>query len=201
MQFSLPNGNTISHPELVAALAKPGDDILKSLTGNARGHVPCVRLVTGEAGELFAALLALAAANDEKSFFSYKKAKAAKENILEELGDLEFYLEGLRSGLGLTREDVMLAATKTGWPSDLPERAGDVIDAVKQWVIYNKPLDVPAIAEALGNLDVILSEVRAAHGITLSQSLGGNVLKLGARYEKLNYSDEAAQARADKAVN
>lgn len=31
------------------------------------------------------------------------------ENIIEELGDLEFYLEGLRSHLGITRQQVLEA--------------------------------------------------------------------------------------------
>lgn len=30
-----------------------------------------------------------------------------RENVIEELGDLEFYLEGIRQGLGLTREECL----------------------------------------------------------------------------------------------
>ena len=32
-----------------------------------------------------------------------------RENVIEELGDLEFYMEGLRQGLGITREETLQA--------------------------------------------------------------------------------------------
>lgn len=32
-----------------------------------------------------------------------------RENVLEELGDLEFYMEGIRQGLGITREQCLEA--------------------------------------------------------------------------------------------
>ena len=34
------------------------------------------------------------------------------KNVVEELGDLEFYMEGLRQGLGITREETLEANIK-----------------------------------------------------------------------------------------
>jgi len=36
----------------------------------------------------------------------YKKT-LDRPNVIEELGDLEFYMQGLRSALGITREDTL----------------------------------------------------------------------------------------------
>lgn len=55
--------------------------------------------ISGEAGELLDAI---------KKQVIYCKA-LDRENALEELGDLEFYMEGMRQGLGLTREQCLEA--------------------------------------------------------------------------------------------
>ncbi len=50
--------------------------------------------ISGESGELLDAM---------KKRVVYRK-ELDRENVIEELGDLEFYLEGIRQGLGVTRE-------------------------------------------------------------------------------------------------
>ena len=55
--------------------------------------------VAGEAGELLDAV---------KKHTVYCKAIDV-ENVIEELGDLEFYMEGVRQALGLTREQTLEA--------------------------------------------------------------------------------------------
>lgn len=100
----------ITHPELVAALIKPGQAILETLTPE-KCHIWHMELgITTEAGELGDAI---------KNHIAYNKPLDAtvkgkngepstiRDNILEEFGDIEFYLEGLRVALGITREQTL----------------------------------------------------------------------------------------------
>jgi len=85
----------ITHPELVTALAKPGADIVASLTAEDAHALHMAVGISGEAGELLDAV---------KKAAIYRKP-IDRENVIEEMGDLEFYMEGLRQGLGITREE------------------------------------------------------------------------------------------------
>ena len=55
--------------------------------------------ISGEAGELLDAV---------KKHIIYGKP-LDRDNIIEELGDLEFYMAGLRSAIGVTRSQVLLS--------------------------------------------------------------------------------------------
>lgn len=85
------------HARLVAALAKPGTEIAKRLTPASAHATHMVLGIAGEAGELVDAV---------KKHTIYGKP-IDRENVVEELGDLEFYMEGLRQGLGITREETI----------------------------------------------------------------------------------------------
>jgi hypothetical protein len=190
--FPLPSGQQITHPQLVANLAKSGDAILDSLTGDKAHAWHMASCIPGEAGELFAPLA-------DHLFRDYT---LDIENVVEELGDLEFYTEGLRAPLGISRAEVCAAGPVNGIEMEeaifaLPGKAADVFDAVKKWVIYNKELDRAAIVTALGEFQAVLETIRDFFGITLSEILATNISKLGVRY-KDGYSDVAAQQRADK---
>ncbi len=85
----------VSHPELVAALVKPGQAIIDSLTPEKAHLWHMASCVPSEAGELFDAV---------KKHIIYGK-DLDRKNVVEELGDLEFYLEGIRAALGITRAE------------------------------------------------------------------------------------------------
>lgn len=87
------------HHQLVQALAKPGADIVATLTPESAHLLHMAVGVSGEAGELLDAV---------KKAAIYVKP-IDRENVIEELGDLEFYMEGLRQGLGITREETLKA--------------------------------------------------------------------------------------------
>lgn len=87
----------VTHPELVAALAKPGADIVATLTAEDAHSLHMAVGIAGEAGELLDAV---------KKAAIYRKP-IDRANVVEELGDLEFYMEGLRQGLGITRQEVL----------------------------------------------------------------------------------------------
>ena len=82
---------------MVAKLAKPGEEIRKSLTAKEAHELHMVIGISGEAGELLDAL---------KKVSIYRKP-LDRENVIEELGDLEFYMQGLRGSLGITRTEVL----------------------------------------------------------------------------------------------
>ena len=86
------------HGELVAALAKPGSDILSSLTAQDCHLIHMVLGVSGEAGELLDAI---------KKSVIYRKP-LDMENVKEEISDIMFYLRGLADALGFD-QDTLLA--------------------------------------------------------------------------------------------
>lgn len=96
---------------------------------------------------------------------------------------------------GLTPEDCHL------WhmASCVPSEAGELFDAIKRPVIYRKEIDRANVIEELGDLEFYMEGIRAALGITREETLAANIVKLSERYKTLTYSNEQAQARADKA--
>lgn len=75
--------------------------------------------------------------------------------------------------------------------------SGELLDAIKKAVIYNKPLDRENVIEELGDLEFYMQGLRAGLGITRNETIQANIAKLGKRYSQ-GYSDQAAQDRADK---
>lgn len=78
--------------------------------------------------------------------------------------------------------------------------AGEILEAVKAHVIYNKPLNVANIREELGDMEFYLEQLRTNPlvNITRFEALKANMDKLGERYKDFKYSDKAAIDRADK---
>ena len=76
--------------------------------------------------------------------------------------------------------------------------AGELVDAIKKEVHYNKPPDIVNIREELGDLRFYIQAVMNLYGIEEMELLQANADKLSKRYEGLKYSDAAAIRRADK---
>jgi len=85
------------HIEMVRALVKSGDAILSEITPEQTHNLHMAVGISGESGELLDAI---------KKYAIYQKLMD-RENVIEELGDLEFYMEGLRQGCGITREETL----------------------------------------------------------------------------------------------
>lgn len=100
----------LDHAVMVKKLAKTGEAIVASLTPDAAHLWHMATGVSGEAGELLDAV---------KKYAIYVKL-IDRQNVIEELGDLEFYMEGIRNGLGITREE-----TLTHNMAKLAKRYGD----------------------------------------------------------------------------
>jgi len=76
--------------------------------------------------------------------------------------------------------------------------AGELLDAIKKNCIYQKPLDTENVLEELGDIEFYLEGLRQSLGITREETLEANIKKLGVRYDGHQYSNQAAQDRADK---
>lgn len=93
---------TINHSDLVSALVKPGHEILSEMTP-AKCYLMHMALgVEGEAGELGDAI---------KKHVIYNQL-LDMDNVEEEMGDIEWFLEALRQFTGITREQCIVANIK-----------------------------------------------------------------------------------------
>ena len=86
-----------TYNQFVSDLCKSGEDTLADLTPENASLLHFAVGVSGEAGELLDAV---------KKAAIYKKP-LDRVNVIEELGDLEFYMSALRGQLGITREETM----------------------------------------------------------------------------------------------
>lgn len=82
---------------MVTALAKDGALIKAELTPADADLLHMGVGVSGEAGELLDAI---------KKATIYRK-ELDVENVIEELGDLEFYMERIRQIIGVSREEIL----------------------------------------------------------------------------------------------
>jgi NTP pyrophosphatase (non-canonical NTP hydrolase) len=80
----------------------------------------------------------------------------------------------------------------------LQSDAGEVADAVKKHVIYNKAIDLVHLKEELGDVEFFLEGLRQAYGISRTEVIMANMDKLQKRYAQGKYSNQAAQERRDK---
>ncbi len=87
----------IDHYNMVADLVKPGDEILKTLSPKDASLMHMAMGIAGEAGELLDAI--------KKAVIYCKPLDLT--HVIEELGDLEFYITGLRQELNISRATVL----------------------------------------------------------------------------------------------
>lgn len=85
------------HGELVARLAKDPKDILGGLTWHRTHLLHMILGVAGETGELVDSL--------KKSIIYGQEIDVP--HIIEEIGDLEYYLRGIMDTFRITREEVL----------------------------------------------------------------------------------------------
>jgi len=91
--------NGITHAEMVTRTKKKPEVIMANMSDEAMDCIHMVLGISGEAGELLDAV---------KKYAVYGKV-LDRGNVVEELGDLEYYLEGLRQVLGIRRDDILAA--------------------------------------------------------------------------------------------
>lgn len=185
---------TITHPELVKALAKPGADIAVSLMPQAADLWHHATGVAGECGELLEALI-------------HGPQELDRINLIEELGDLEFYMEGMRQNIRITRQEVFaedyydpsLVAYDPFQSAVLLTIVGaHLLDLAKKVAIYNKDVAREDFKRLMAAFETHLFCIRASLNITREETIAGNIAKLQVRYSSGSYSNQQAQVRADK---
>lgn len=168
-------------PQMVSKLVKDGSQILSELTPE-KCHL--WHMATGLVGETIELMEA-----------------TTLENKIEELGDIEFYSEGIRQAVGITMKDI-LSSTFISPQHPAAEAAtiaaGWVLDAVKKHVAYNKPLNLESLITSLALCHFCVTMFTSQCGLTRNDVLKANMDKLSKRYPNFNFTNEAAQKRADK---
>ena len=79
--------------------------------------------------------------------------------------------------------------------------AGELLDAIKKHVVYKRELDRENVVEELGDLRFYMAGLMNRLAITEDEILAHNNAKLAKRYAAGSYSNAAAIARADKAID
>lgn len=179
-----------NHTELVRALAKSPYDILVDISAE---KIDLLHGAIGLAGETIE-FMAGEEDNDQ-------------ENVIEEAGDILFYGRMIELRMGydivinrdLMRQFYPAGATSAGWCSELVQAAGNVLDLVKKFAIYNKNIADTDIMMQLQKCFYCLDTLLGTRGITLDDARVANIAKLRKRYSSGTYSDQQAQDRADKA--
>lgn len=187
-----------SYTNMVRSLAKSGQAIIDELTPTKAHLWHMASALLGETIELKEALI-----NNP-------------ENWIEEVGDCCFYLEGIGLGLGFDvfkRYANVMAVKEHSLLGDISEHlrergrdlaiihASALFDIVKKHVLYGKELDYTALITEAVNVYLFLTI--AIHHLdyqqhTLTTCREANMKKLAKRYEGFEYTNKAAQARADK---
>ena len=80
----------------------------------------------------------------------------------------------------------------------LSGEVGELQDAFKKHIMYDKKLDVANVIEELGDIEFYLEGLRQSVGVTRSEILIANINKLEKRYNLGKYNNTEAIDRADK---
>lgn len=133
----------------------------------------------------------------------------SKKNLIEEGGDIEFYLEALKQQF---EPDFVAALAKPfaynrdmitlgNVVQNLAIVSGDILDIAKKSWVYNKPLDRAGLTYDIVLVEMNLDRLFSFFDVTREEVRHANQVKLigpGGRFESGFYSDGAAIARADK---
>lgn len=143
---------------MVTQLKKSGEDILSQMTPlkASLGHLAIG--ISGEAGELSDAL---------KRHYAYNK-ELDMANVIEELGDIEWFMEAIRQELGINRADTLRAnhykLLKKRYPKGYSD-ADAIARADKQEVEEQSPAPKCSVYKE--------PQFDTAHGVTCSNGPGG----------------------------
>lgn len=118
------------------------------------------------------------------------------DNLLSEFDKMTLALA--KDGADIKRELTPEQANLWHMATGISGEAGEVEDAIKKHVVYQKPLDVENVKEELGDLLFYMSNLMQSVGLSFKDVLQHNIDKLSIRYASGKYSNEQAQQRADK---
>lgn len=173
------------YSEMVAALVKDGDAIIADLTSDS-AHL--LHMAVGLAGEI-------------AELQEYELLGKCRDNLVEELGDCEFYNDALCEIIGLSNRKgrANIAATDLRTALSYASMfAGQVLDLAKKAAIYGQPADITALQIALQSTQNALAVVYTLTHVNREAALQANMAKLYTRYSEGKFTNKAATDRNDK---
>jgi hypothetical protein len=115
-----------------------------------------------------------------------------EENEKEELGDILFYLTGIKPDLYIDLDNFKDPESYI----DTILLAESIFDQIKKHTIYNKPLNVDLLNQTV---DQFIQQLTYSIGADyVKAALIQNQAKLSKRYSEGKYTDKAANERLDK---
>lgn len=186
----------ITHPELVAALVKPGEQIVNETNDYDRLLWLLSSRLMVAAATLFDTIKRLAI---YRKNLDADKIHAALNQVDENTGLIRIYLYGLKSGEMV--EKVSMSAEQAHlWHmiSALAGESGELLEGFLKHLCDGEPFDIDNTVEELGDIEFYLEGIRAPLNVPVGLVKELNIKKLSKRYVGLTYSDKSAQERADK---
>jgi NTP pyrophosphatase (non-canonical NTP hydrolase) len=110
----------------------------------------------------------------------------------------EFVAAILKSGDTIKNELTPEQANLWHLATGVSGEAGELLDAIKKHVVYQKPLDTANVLEELGDLVFYIQGLMLAIGVDADTVINSNRAKLNRRYHTGTYSNQQAVSRADK---
>jgi len=196
--MNTPSLNNMTHPEMVAKLVKDPHELCHEFDhrNDAIYVIDILHATLGIVGEVLELKEGLA---------STLPHAEQLENIIEELGDTEFYITQLRQRLTLPRPDFQAMTLNRGLsPVAIVDmmviNAGHLLDATKRVMIYNQQVDPDKYQALLHKLEYNMACFYSVYHVSRNQALQANLEKLDKRYPGFTFTNEAAHTRADKNV-
>ena len=109
----------------------------------------------------------------------------------------EFVASKVKAGSDIMFQCTPLKAHLNHMAMGVCGEAGELVDAIKKFTMYNKPLDRANVVEELGDLEFYMEGLRASLKITREETLAANQAKLSKRYKE-GFTDAEAAERSDK---
>ena len=150
----------------------------------------CIGLA-GEAGELAEAL----------SKWLNDGAALDRTNLIEELGDCEWYCAEIQYALG---QSIMTTPHTTCYLAyshqQLVVQTGVLMTVIQRWLYYGKGLDVDKVVQAVGHILGYVCEIASRIEVTISEVREKNIAKLRARYPEKFTEELAAEENRNRAA-
>lgn len=188
---------SISHAEMVAKLIKQPETLKAEFTEFDFGIMHAVIGIVGELGELLGGI----------EYSVVNQMPLDRQNLIEEFGDLEFYLEDFRTKAFFTLLDVQTCEDVCKIPNGLFPMSvhmmvygTELLDQVKKSIIYRKKMNRTAVLAALSKIEYLKDQMYQRLNLLRGDILEANMDKLALRYNGFQYTDQRAQDRADKAL-
>lgn len=166
---------SITHPELVKALAKPGEQIAKHLNDNPN-----------EKHLLYTTLFDFAVSGE--------RLDAVKKRVIYNKPNACVGTDTSGSYSDITGSQAHLVHMAVG----IAGEAAELLQPFLNHILNGGELDINNVIEELGDLEFYIQGLRQELALSREHILQENINKLSVRYASLSYSDAAAQQRADK---